>query len=147
MNLPAAPRAGSVRQPPNGLCGIVDSAADLEVVGEAGAGREAVALVQAQRPDVVLMDIRMPDMDGIEATRQITESEAASATRVLVLTTFDLDEYVYAALHAGASGFLLKDTPPRDLLDGIRRRARRRPALTGDHQEADRAVRRPPARG
>ena len=107
-----------------GLRGIVESAPDLEVVGEACTGREAVTLVEAQRPDVVLMDIRMPDMDGIEATRQLIGSEAGAATRILILTTFDLDEYVYAALRAGASGFLLKDTPPRDLLDGVRAVAR-----------------------
>jgi DNA-binding NarL/FixJ family response regulator len=97
---------------------LVDSADDLTVVGEAADGREAVALVQREQPDVVLMDIRMPVMDGLEATRRIVES--TSATRVLVLTTFDLDEYVFAALKAGASGFLLKDTPPQALLSGIR---------------------------
>jgi DNA-binding NarL/FixJ family response regulator len=95
----------------------VDTADDLEVVGDAGTGRAAVDLVRRLDPDVVLMDVRMPDLDGIEATAQIT---AASATRVLMLTTFDLDEYVYAALRAGASGFLLKDTPPADLHTAIR---------------------------
>ena len=97
---------------------LVDSADDLAVVGEAADGAEAVELVVREHPDVVLMDIRMPTMDGLEATRRIVAS--GSATRVLVLTTFDLDEYVYAALKAGASGFLLKDTPPNDLLSGIR---------------------------
>jgi DNA-binding NarL/FixJ family response regulator len=97
---------------------LVDSAEDLSVVGEAADGAEAVALVEQTQPDVVLMDIRMPTMDGLEATRRIAASPAA--TRVLVLTTFDLDEYVFAALKAGASGFLLKDTPPHDLLAGIR---------------------------
>jgi DNA-binding NarL/FixJ family response regulator len=97
---------------------LVDSAPDLTVVGEAADGAEAVALVEQEQPDVVLMDIRMPTMDGLEATRRIVG--ATTATRVLVLTTFDLDEYVFAALKAGASGFLLKDTPPRDLLCGIR---------------------------
>ncbi|MDX6302086.1 MAG: hypothetical protein QOF53_3300 [Nocardioidaceae bacterium] len=97
---------------------LVDSADDLTVVGEAADGAEAVALVEQEKPDVVLMDIRMPTMDGLEATRRIVGS--ASDTRVLVLTTFDLDEYVFAALKAGASGFMLKDTPPRDLLWGIR---------------------------
>ena len=97
---------------------LVDSADDLVVVGDAANGVEAVETVQKQQPDVVLMDIRMPTMDGLEATRQIVSS--ASATRVLVLTTFDLDEYVFAALKAGASGFLLKDTPPAALLSGIR---------------------------
>jgi DNA-binding NarL/FixJ family response regulator len=97
---------------------LVDSADDLTVVGEAADGAEAVALVEQEKPDVVLMDIRMPTMDGLEATRRIVGS--ASDSRVLVLTTFDLDEYVFAALKAGASGFMLKDTPPRDLLWGIR---------------------------
>jgi DNA-binding NarL/FixJ family response regulator len=100
-----------------GLCGIVETAADLTVVGEAATGRQAVDLALTRRPDLVLMDIRMPEMDGIEATRRIT---AAGDTSVLILTTFDLDEYVYAALRAGASGFLLKDTPPKDLLDALR---------------------------
>ena len=101
---------------------LVDSADDLAVVGEAADGAEAVELVVREHPDVVLMDIRMPTIDGLEATRRIVAS--ASATRVLVLTTFDLDEYVYAALKAGASGFLLKDTPPNDLLSGIHTVAR-----------------------
>jgi DNA-binding NarL/FixJ family response regulator len=100
-----------------GLSGIIGTAPDLTVVAQAGSGREAVDLARRHRPDVVLMDIRMPDMDGIQATQLVTESAIA---RVLVLTTFDLDEYVYAALHAGASGFLLKDTPPADLLTAIR---------------------------
>jgi DNA-binding NarL/FixJ family response regulator len=97
---------------------LVDSAPDLEVVGEGENGAEAVALVRDLRPDVVLMDIRMPVMDGLEATRAVAALEVA--TRVLVLTTFDLDEYVFGALRAGASGFLLKDTPPAQLLEGIR---------------------------
>jgi DNA-binding NarL/FixJ family response regulator len=100
-----------------GLCGIVEAAGDLSVVGEAGTGRAAVDAVRRLAPDVVLMDIRMPDLDGIEATRQVV---AAGATRVLMLTTFDLDEYVYGALRAGASGFLLKDTPPAELHAAIR---------------------------
>jgi DNA-binding NarL/FixJ family response regulator len=100
-----------------GLCGIVDAAEDLSVVGEAGTGRAAVDAVRRLEPDVVLMDIRMPDVDGIEATRQVV---ASSAARVLMLTTFDLDEYVYGALRAGASGFLLKDTPPAELHAAIR---------------------------
>ena len=104
-----------------GLRGIVDSAADLTVAGEAGTGRQAVALARTESPDVVLMDIRMPDMDGIEATRQIT---ADGDAKVLILTTFDLDEYVYAALRGGASGFLLKDARPRELLDAVRAVAR-----------------------
>jgi DNA-binding NarL/FixJ family response regulator len=99
---------------------LVDSAPDLEVVGEAVDGAQAVELARQQRPEVVLMDIRMPTMDGLEATRQITTDETLAGVRVLILTTFDLDEYVYQALRVGASGFLLKDTPPGDLLAAIR---------------------------
>jgi DNA-binding NarL/FixJ family response regulator len=99
---------------------LVDTADDLEVIGEAATGAEAVEIATRDKPDVLLMDIRMPGMDGIEATRRITGSGPASGVRVLILTTFDLDEYVYAALRAGASGFLLKDTPPADLLTAIR---------------------------
>ena len=93
-------------------------ASDIDVVGEAGDGLEAVTLAARLRPDVVLMDIRMPRLDGIEATRRVTAG--AGTPRVLVLTTFDLDEYVYGALRAGASGFLLKDSPPEELLHAIR---------------------------
>jgi DNA-binding NarL/FixJ family response regulator len=99
---------------------LVDTAADLESVGEAATGKEAVELAARDRPDVLLMDIRMPTLDGIEATRQITRSPQTAGVHVLILTTFDLDEYVYSALRAGASGFLLKDTPPADLLTAIR---------------------------
>jgi len=99
---------------------LVNSAPDLEVVGLAGNGEEAVALVSFARPDVVLMDVRMPQMDGLEATRLIFNSPSGRDTRILMLTTFDLDEYVYEALRSGASGFLLKDTPPEDLLSAIR---------------------------
>jgi DNA-binding NarL/FixJ family response regulator len=99
---------------------LVDTAPDLASVGEAATGAEAVEAARRERPDVVLMDIRMPGMDGIEATRRITLSPETSTVRVLILTTFDLDEYVFAALRAGASGFLLKDTPPADLLAAIR---------------------------
>jgi DNA-binding NarL/FixJ family response regulator len=100
-----------------GLAGIVQAAADLEVVADVADGRQAVTAAAEHRPDVVLMDIRMPGMDGIEATGRIT---SAGHARVLMLTTFDLDEYVFGALRAGASGFLLKDTPPLDLHAAIR---------------------------
>ena len=99
---------------------LVDSASDLEVVGEAVDGAEAVELARRERPAVVLMDIRMPRMDGLEATRRIAADELLAGVRVLILTTFDLDEYVYQALRVGASGFLLKDTPPAELLAAIR---------------------------
>jgi DNA-binding NarL/FixJ family response regulator len=99
---------------------LVDSAADLEVVGAAANGAEAVELSRTSTPDVVLMDIRMPVMDGLEATARILADPGAAAARVLILTTFDLDEYVFGALRAGASGFLVKDTPPAELLAGIR---------------------------
>jgi DNA-binding NarL/FixJ family response regulator len=103
-----------------GFRALLDDAGDIEVVGEAGNGLEAVELARSARPDVVLMDIRMPVLDGLEATRRIVADELLAGVRVLVLTTFDLDEYVYEALRAGASGFLLKDTPPADLLAAIR---------------------------
>jgi DNA-binding NarL/FixJ family response regulator len=99
---------------------LVDSAADLEVVGEAADGAQAVELAHRERPEVVLMDIRMPRMDGLEATRRIAADAVLAGVRILMLTTFDLDEYVYQALRAGASGFLLKDTLPGDLLAAIR---------------------------
>ena len=97
---------------------MILESADIEVVAEAENGVEAIATVAATEPDVVLMDIRMPELDGVEATRRITES--GSTARVLILTTFDLDEYVYRALRAGAGGFLLKDTPPEKLIDAVR---------------------------
>jgi DNA-binding NarL/FixJ family response regulator len=103
-----------------GFCGIVAATDGFTVVGEAGTGAEAVEVTRLTRPDVVLMDVRMTVLDGIEATRQITGSADTHATRVLILTTFDLDEYVFAALHAGASGFLLKSTEPAQLLTAIR---------------------------
>jgi DNA-binding NarL/FixJ family response regulator len=99
---------------------LVDSTPGLTVVGEAGNGHQAVELARRERPDVVLMDVRMPDLDGIEATRLICGDPATERVRVLILTMFDLDSYVYAALRAGASGFLLKDAPPADLLAAIR---------------------------
>ena len=100
-----------------GFCGIIAATPGFTVVGEAGNGAEAVEAARRSRPDVILMDVRMPVMDGIEATRRIT---ASTDVRALILTTFDLDEYVFAALRAGASGFLLKDTLPADLLTAIR---------------------------
>lgn len=102
-----------------GFCALLASNDDLTLVGEASNGREAVDLAAAARPDVVLMDIRMPTMDGIEATRRLLAADGPSPA-VLVLTTFDLDEYVYDALRAGASGFLLKDTPPAQLIEAVK---------------------------
>ena len=97
---------------------ILEAEADLEVVGEAADGLEAVAAAQRLRPDIVLMDVRMPGLDGLEATRRLINSDCT--TKVLMLTTFDMDEYVYESLRAGASGFLLKDVPPEQLVSGIR---------------------------
>ncbi|WP_445152196.1 response regulator [Baekduia sp. Peel2402] len=97
---------------------VLEAQPDLELVGEAGDGEEALEVVQRLQPDVVLMDVRMPGMDGVETTRQLVERGGRS--RVIILTTFDLDEYAYAALRAGASGFLLKDAQPADLLSAIR---------------------------
>jgi DNA-binding NarL/FixJ family response regulator len=99
---------------------LIDAQPDLSVVGEAGDGAEAVAQAAAQSPDVVVMDIRMPVMDGLEATRAITRDRDGPGPRVLILTTFDLDEYVFRALRAGASGFALKSRPLEDLLSAIR---------------------------
>lgn len=101
-----------------GLTMIIEQADDLIVVGQAEDGRQAVSLARRERPDVVLMDVRMPVLDGIEATREITS--VPDPPWVLILTTFELDEYVFNALQAGASGFLLKRTPPEQLIDGIR---------------------------
>jgi DNA-binding NarL/FixJ family response regulator len=104
---------------------ILDGEPDIDVVAEAGDGQQAVQAVARYRPDVVLMDVRMPTMDGIEATREIVAAARAAtdsrpSPRVIILTTFDVDEYVYEALRAGASGFLLKDTPPEDLATAVR---------------------------
>jgi DNA-binding NarL/FixJ family response regulator len=103
-----------------GFVMILDSQDDMAVVGEADNGAAALDAVRRLHPDVVLMDIRMPKMDGLEATRALHETEATQDVRVLILTTFDPDEYVYEALRAGASGFVLKDIPPRDLLMAVR---------------------------
>jgi DNA-binding NarL/FixJ family response regulator len=103
-----------------GFRALVDSADDLEVVGEAATGVESLEVVKRERPDVVLMDIRMPEMDGVQATARIRALDETGDIRILILTTFDLDEYVHEALRAGASGFLLKDTSPKDLLQAIR---------------------------
>ena len=103
-----------------GFSVLLRSADDIDVVGEAGDGAEAVEITLRERPDVVLMDIRMPVIDGIEATRRIIADPRTATTRILIVTTFDLDEYVYDGLRAGASGFLLKDTRPDALLDAVR---------------------------
>jgi DNA-binding NarL/FixJ family response regulator len=103
-----------------GLRALLDAEDDIEVVGEASEGSEAVELVRTLSPDVVLMDIRMPGTDGLEATRAIAADDAMADTRVVILTTFDLDEYVFEAVRIGASGFLVKDTEPTELLRGIR---------------------------
>ncbi|WOJ92909.1 response regulator transcription factor [Congregibacter variabilis] len=102
-----------------GFAMMLDHQPDIEVVAEAATGVEAIAVVREQKPDVVLMDIRMPEMDGLEATRIIL-TDHADDTRIIVLTTFDPDEYIYGALRAGASGFLLKDTPPEELIAAVR---------------------------
>ena len=103
-----------------GFATIIDAQPDLEVVGECADGRTAVELARRLRPDLVIMDVRMPVLDGIEATRQLAGAGVPDPIKVLVVTTFNLDEYVYEALRAGASGFLLKDSPPAHLLHGIR---------------------------
>ena len=99
---------------------ILDAENDVEVTGEAADGLEAIAAAQSERPDVILMDVRMPNMNGIEATRRLVDKDDVDPIRVLILTTFDLDEYVYDALRAAASGFLLKDAPPEDLVQAVR---------------------------
>jgi DNA-binding NarL/FixJ family response regulator len=104
----------------HGFRSILASEGDIDVIDEANDGREAVAIATREKPDVVLMDIRMPVMDGIEATRLITTDSRLSETKVIVLTTFDLDEYVFGAIRAGASGFLLKGVEPTQLIDAVR---------------------------
>ena len=103
-----------------GFLALLDAQDDIEVVGEAADGDEAVAVTRRERPDVVLMDIRMPGADGLAATRSIGDDPALDAVRVVILTTFELDEYVFEALRAGASGFLVKDTEPTELLRAVR---------------------------
>ena len=120
-----------------GFRALLDSTSDIDVVGEAATGREALEQVHACRPDVVVMDIRMPEMDGLEATRRITAADELNETHVLVLTTFELDEYVFGALDAGASGFLLKG--------GEHRRPRARDPDSGKRRGAARPDRDPAA--
>lgn len=103
-----------------GFSMVLDAQPDLRVCGEAEDGIEAVAAARRLRPDVIVMDVRMPRLDGVEATRKIVAEAGEDAPRVLILTTFDLDEYVYAAIQAGASGFMLKDAPPEALVDAVR---------------------------
>ena len=102
-----------------GFKALLGSDPEIEVVGEASNGAEAVAVAMAEHPDVMLMDVRMPEMDGLEATRKILSNKATATTRILVLTTFDLDEYVYEGLRAGASGFVLKDIDPPELIQAV----------------------------
>jgi DNA-binding NarL/FixJ family response regulator len=104
----------------SGFTMLLNGEPDIEVVGEASNGAEAVALAASEHPDVMLMDVRMPVIDGLEATRRITGDPSLASTRVVILTTFDLDEYVHEGLRAGASGFLLKDTMPVDLIQAVR---------------------------
>jgi DNA-binding NarL/FixJ family response regulator len=107
-----------------GFRALLDAQADIDVVGEAGDGKDAVRMAVELKPDVVLMDIRMPEMDGLEATRRIVQDEHLDRTRIVILTTFDVDEYVFEALRVGATGFLVKDTEPELLLQGVRAVAR-----------------------
>jgi DNA-binding NarL/FixJ family response regulator len=104
----------------SGFRALLERSAEIEVIAEAADGAEAVEITQTERPDVVLMDIRMPEVDGLEATRRITVDERLANVRVIMLTTFELDEYVFEALHAGASGFLLKDVEPEALREAVR---------------------------
>jgi DNA-binding NarL/FixJ family response regulator len=113
-----------------GFKALLDAQADIEVVGEADDGRAAVRLAEELAPDIVLMDIRMPGMDGLEATRMILQDEQLDRSRIVILTTFDVDDHVFGALQAGADGFLLKDTPPAQILDAIRSVAAGNPMLS-----------------
>jgi DNA-binding NarL/FixJ family response regulator len=113
-----------------GFAMVVDAQPDMRVVGEAGDGGEALARLAATGADVVLMDVRMPKLDGVEATARLLERDGDAAPRVVVLTTVDLDEYVFSALRAGASGFLLKDTPPADIVRAVRAVAAGEPMLS-----------------
>jgi len=121
---------------------ILETEPDIEVCGEAEDGVAALLAARTHQPDVVLMDVRMPTMDGVEATRQLLAPPGVTS-RVLMLTTFDLDEYVYDALRAGASGFLLKDVDPSELVHAVRVVARRRTSRAGDHTPAHHPVRAP----
>jgi DNA-binding NarL/FixJ family response regulator len=103
-----------------GFRALLDAQRDIEVVGEAEDGRQAVALAQAQQPDVILMDIRMPVLDGLAATREIALDRRLDSVRIVILTTFELDEYVFDAIRAGAAGFLVKDTKPSELIEAVR---------------------------
>lgn len=103
-----------------GFAMVINSQKDMQVVAQAANGNEIVEVASKENPDVILMDVRMPNMDGLEATRKILQEDANSNTHIIILTTFDLDEYVMAAIHTGASGFLLKDTEPETLLNSIR---------------------------
>ena len=117
-----------------GFRALLDAEADIEVVGEAADGEECVRLARELAPDVVLMDIRMPGVDGLEATRRIAADDRLAGVRIVILTTFELDEYVFEALRVGASGFLVKDTEPVELLRGVRAVAGgRRPAVAQRH--------------
>ena len=147
-------RVGVVDDQPlirTGLRSMIDHAADLDLVGEGTDGEQAVELARRLRPDVVLMDIRMPVLDGIEATRRIASDAALSGVRVVMLTTFDVDDYVHAAIRAGASGFLLKDAPPagrprRHPGCRPRRRSPRPERHPPDHRGAGRTARSGPSR-